>query len=478
MRTRHALFVVVLLAALLAPVLPAAPAAAQTQDPYDVLVFHRTTGFRHDSIPAAIAAIEALGDANGFTVTDTQDPGVFTSEGLAPYEVLVFITDGENTLNAEQRTAFERYIHRGGGFVGIHSAANMDKSDWPWWRELMGGGLFSNHPAGNLQFQNAAVLTEDAAHPATQGLPDPWVREDEWYNFEANPRAGGVHVLLKLDESTYQGGQHGDDHPIAWCNEYDGGRTFYTALGHKTEYYAEPLFRQHLLGGIQWAAGVADGDCGEPREGPPTDAAFEKVALDDNTANPMELAVAPDGRVIYVELAGTVKIWHPDSGAVTVAGQIPVHRGNENGLLGIALDPGFEENNWLYLFYSNPDESHQVQRVSRFTLDGDTIDMDSEKILLEIPHQREVCCHSAGSMAFGPDGNLYISTGDDTEHSQSQGYAPLDGRLDTSRTTPDAQRARDARRTSGNTNDLRGKILRIRPTPDGGYTIPEGNLFP
>jgi glucose/arabinose dehydrogenase len=455
----------------------AASAAEDVAEDYDVLFFHKTTGFRHDSIPSAIAAVEKLGQDNGFAVTETQDASVFTDQGLAPYEAIVFFTDGEKTLGAAQRQAFERYIQRGGGFVGLHSASNTDKTDWPWWSDLMGGGFFKSHPSGADQFQEATVRIEDPAHPSTADLPAEWVRRDEWYNFTANPR-GKVHVLATLDESTYNPGPDamGEDHPIAWCSAFDGGRTWYSALGHNPEHYDEPLLRRHILGGIQWAAGAAEGSCGEPREGIPTEASFEKVALDDNTANPMELAVAPDGRVFYVELGGAVKLYDPETSAVRTIARIPVHRGNENGLLGIALDPDFETNHWVYLFYSAP--SPEVQHVSRFTVEGDTLDMDSEKVLLEIPHQREVCCHSAGSMRFGPDGNLFISTGDDTAHFASDGYAPIDGRVHDEQNSEDAKHSYDARRTSGNTNDLRGKILRITPKDDGTYAIPEGNLFP
>ena len=476
-RQRYALFTVVM--AFLVSFLPgmATSAAQDAEQEYDVLFFHKTTGFRHDSIPSALAAVEQLGRDNGFTVTETQDASVFTDEGLAQYEAIAFFTDGEKTLDTGQRHAFERYIQRGGGFVGLHSSSNMDKTDWPWWSDLMGGAFFKSHPSGADQFQEATVRIEDPNHPSTSGLPAEWVREDEWYNFTANPREN-VHVLATLDESTYEPGPDamGDDHPIAWCSAFDGGRTWYSALGHSPDDYDEPQLRQHILGGIEWAAGTAEGDCGEPREGSPTESSFEKVALDDNTANPMELAVAADGRVFYVELGGTVKVYDPEGGAVRTAAQIPVHRGNENGLLGIALDPDFETNQWVYLFYSAP--SPEVQHVSRFTADGDTLDLESEKVLLEIPHQREVCCHSAGSMRFGPDGNLFVSTGDDTAHFASDGFAPIDGRVHDDHNSEDAKHSYDARRTSGNTNDLRGKILRITPEDDGTYSVPEGNLFP
>ncbi|WP_162449643.1 ThuA domain-containing protein [Phytoactinopolyspora mesophila] len=465
-------------------VLPAAVAHDHDgdHDEYEVLFFHLTTGFRHDSIPAAIQAVEELGAEHGFSVTETQDPTVFSDENLDNYAAVVFFTDGENTLNASQRTAFERYIHRGGGFVGLHSTSNMDKTDWPWWSDLMGHAFFANHPP----IQSATMHVEDGDHPATAHLGETWEwPDDEWYNFTANPRDAGAHVLLTVDESTYNGGQMGDDHPIAWCNEFDGGRTFYTAIGHSSSHYQDADMRQHILGGIEWAAGVVDGDCGEPREGIPTEAAFEKVALDDNTANPMKMDIAPDGRVFYTELAGTLKVWHPDTQGIGVAGQLDVYRDHENGLMGIALDPDFEENNHIYLFYSDPDSMEVdntaggLQRISRFELDpvGETLIMDSEVAILEFPHQRQECCHSSGDLKFDSEGNLYLSTGDDTNPFGSQNFAPIDYR--------DGRAPWDAGRSSGNTNDLRGKIIRITPLDDPGdepglgstYTVPDDNLF-
>ena len=169
------------------------------------------------------------------------------------------------------------------------------------------------------------------------------MREDEWYNFTAEPQ--NVHVLLKLDENTYEeqdGSAAADDHPIAWCSNYDGGRHFYTALGHKGSYWSEPAYLAHIRGAIEWAAGEAPGDCGPDREGLPTDASFDKVTLDDTTENPMEIAVDADGSVFYVELAGKVKHYDAATRTIRTIGTIPVHRGNENGLLGITLDPDFE----------------------------------------------------------------------------------------------------------------------------------------
>ena len=219
-----------------------------------MLVFSKTSGFRHDSIPDGIAAIRALGAEHGFTVTDTEDSERFTDTVLAQYKVVVFLSTTGDILDAGQKAAFERYIHSGGGFVGIHSASDTEYQ-WPWYGQLI-GAWFASHP----QIQRATVRIEDANHPSTKGLPASWERTDEWYNFRRNPRSS-VHVLASLDEATYSGGAMGLDHPIAWCQSVDGGRSWYTAMGHTKETYAEPLFRLHLLGGIESVAGSAAG-CG------------------------------------------------------------------------------------------------------------------------------------------------------------------------------------------------------------------------
>jgi type 1 glutamine amidotransferase len=217
-----------------------------------VLVFSKTTGFRHDSIPDGLAAIRALGVEHGFRVDDTEDAGHFTDATLAQYRVVVFLSTTGDILDQEQKAAFERYIRAGGGFVGIHSASDTEYH-WPWYGRLI-GSWFASHP----QIQRATIRIEDANHPSTKDLPASWERVDEWYNFRSNPRSA-VHVLASLDESTYSGGAMSGDHPIAWCRNVDGGRSWYTAMGHTKESYAEPLFRLHLLGGIESAAGIASG---------------------------------------------------------------------------------------------------------------------------------------------------------------------------------------------------------------------------
>ena len=227
-----------------------------------------------------------------------------------------------------------------------------------------------------------------------------------------------------------------------------------------------------LLGLLIQSTIAADGNAAA------IDANFRKVMLATNTADPMELAVAPDGRVIFIERIGTIKIWKPDTRSLVVAGTLPVfyHRNGEknvsweDGLIGVTLDPGFMSNHWIYFYHSPTNVNVSENRVSRFVLDGDRVMLDSEKVVLRVPTERNVCCHAAGSLAFDGEGNLFISTGDNTNPFESDGFAPIDDRP--------GRRGFDAARTAGNTADLRGKILRVHPEPDGNYTIPKGNLFP
>ncbi|WP_214323511.1 ThuA domain-containing protein [Nonomuraea sediminis] len=216
----------------------------------DVLVFSRTAGYRHDSIAAGIQAIKNM----GFKVTATEDPAAFTAGNLAGYKAVVFLSTTGDVLDAAQQAAFESYIKAGGGYAGVHAAADTEY-DWPFYGELV-GAWFSSHPA----IQQAKVKVEDRAHPATAHLPATWTRTDEWYNYRTNPRAT-AHVLATLDESSYSGGAMGADHPISWCKTYQGGRSFYTGLGHTAESFSDPAFLQHLKGGIAYAMGAAQADC-------------------------------------------------------------------------------------------------------------------------------------------------------------------------------------------------------------------------
>ncbi|WP_326570805.1 ThuA domain-containing protein [Actinacidiphila glaucinigra] len=225
-----------------------------------VLVFSRTAGFRHDSIPTGVAALKELGATANITVDSTEEPRQFTSNNLARYDAVVFMSTTGDVLNAEQQQAFENYVKGGGAYMGVHAAADTEY-DWPFYGGLV-GAYFQGHP----QIQKATVRAEDHDHPATAHLGEAgWERTDEWYNYRTNPR-GQARILATLDETTYQGGTMKGDHPIAWCQTYQSGRSFYTGGGHTKESYAEPAFRQHLLGGLRYAVGQVKADC-KPQTG-------------------------------------------------------------------------------------------------------------------------------------------------------------------------------------------------------------------
>ncbi|WP_207755423.1 ThuA domain-containing protein [Nonomuraea cypriaca] len=226
------------------PVAATADAAA-----YQVLVFSKTAGFRHDSIPAGVEAVRSLGAANGFTVTATEDAAAFTTANLAGYRAVVFLSTTGDVLNDGQQAALQSYVDGGGGFVGVHAAADTEYG-WPYYGQLV-GAWFKSHPA----IQQAVIRNEDRSHPATAHLGATWTRTDEWYDYRTNPRPN-VKVLQTLDESTYTGGTMGADHPITWYHTQGSGRSFYTGLGHTVESYGDGDFRRLLLGGIQYAAGV------------------------------------------------------------------------------------------------------------------------------------------------------------------------------------------------------------------------------
>ncbi len=210
-----------------------------------ILVFSKTAGFYHKSIPAGVQALLELGRQNNLEVDSTTDAEKFTSDNLKQYNAIVFLNTTGDVLNDLQQQAFRNYIQSGGGFVGVHAATDMEYN-WPWYNQLV-GAYFNGHP----KIQEAELHITDSTHSATKHLPTAWKRSDEWYNFKSIVE--GLKVLIKIDESTYSGGTNGKDHIMSWYHEFDGGRSFYTALGHTDESYSDPLFLKHLLGGIEYA---------------------------------------------------------------------------------------------------------------------------------------------------------------------------------------------------------------------------------
>lgn len=427
----------------------------------NVLVFSKTAEFRHESIEEGKLAIMKLGKENGFEVDTTEDAAIFKERNLRNYKVIIFLSTTGDVLNESQQLELTRFIQAGGSFVGIHAAVDTEY-DWPWYNQLV-GAYFESHP----QIQKATVKVVNPQHPATERLPTEWERVDEWYNLkDIQPY---INVLINLEESSYEGGKNGENHPISWFHEFDGGRVFYSGFGHTSETFQEPEFLNHLLGGIQYAAGDGSPVNYDNVTVTPDARRFAKTVMESGLNEPMELEVLKDGRVLYIERRGGIRMFFPQENKAKTIGRLEVFSEQEDGLLGLAKSPDFESTGWIYLFYSPAIDDH-VQYVSRFTIIDDTVDLSSEKIILKIPNQRDECCHSGGGLEFDSKGNLYITVGDNTNPFASDGYAPIDER--------EGRSAWDAQKSSANSMDLRGKILRIKPEADGTYSIPDGNLFP
>ncbi len=221
---------------------------SSTKKTISVLVFSKTAGFRHASIAEGKKALLQLGYTNNFLVDTTEDATLFTDKELKKYNAVIFLNTTGDVLNNDQQKAFEKYIQSGKGFIGIHSATDTEY-DWSWFAKLVGAN-FESHPNP----QKAKLNVIDKTHLATAHLPAIWERTDEWYNFKKIN--SDTKIILTIDENSYEGGKTGSNHPMAWYHAYDGGKAFYTALGHTPESYSEPLFLQHLLGGIKYVTGL------------------------------------------------------------------------------------------------------------------------------------------------------------------------------------------------------------------------------
>jgi cytochrome c len=451
--------------------------SACSTEPPSVLIYSKTSGFQHSSIPDGITAIQKLGKENGFRVDTTTNSGLFTEENLQNYAAIIFLNTTGDVLNHYQKADFERFIQAGGGFVGIHSATDTEYH-WGWYNRLV-GAYFLDHPP----VQEAVLDVVNKRHPSTRHLPDQWIRTDEWYSFrDLNEN---VTVLITLDENTIEGGTMMGYRPVSWYHDFDGGRSFYTALGHTSESYSETAFLQHLLGGIRYAIGrnrKPDYSKASTERVPPEFHFVKTPLITGEFFEPTEMTILPNLDVLITQRRGEILLYKHDDSTLSEVGFLDVYFTSdapgvnpEEGVLGIQADPNFSENGYVFIYYSPADTS--VNRLSRFDFKDDMLDMDSEISVLEFYSERHICCHTGGSIAFDAEGLLYLSTGDNaTPFNQPgsvhilDGYAPIDER-------PGFEQY-DARRTSGNSNDLRGKIIRIKVNDDGTYQIPEGNLYP
>jgi cytochrome c len=510
----------------------AAPSPGSDGIQYRVLIFTKSTGGDPAVTNAGVEAIRALGEQLRFTVQVTSDARKFDQEYLKKFRTVMFLNTSGELLNAAQQAAFEAYYRAGGGFVGVGSAIEAQ----PGWQFL--SDILGTRASGRTGVQPGTIKVADRVHDASKDLPEYWTRTDAWYNFQSNVR-GKSHVLATVIEDTFArqpwggtltgitGGTMGADHPVTWCKDWQGGRSFYTALGNTAASFGEANLRAHLGGAIKWAAGRADpvySDCGAT-----VLANYQQtaVALPPNVSEPIGFDVLPDGRVMQTDRRGGVRLHDAAANTTTVLAQIPVYMASEDGMYGPAIDNDFSTNHWVYLYYAPPtvkdvklstgevvtqttptanapntgdspaawDPWVGYFQLSRFKfVDGTAntpahLDLASEQEIMRVTVNRGACCHVAGDIDFDKDGNLWLVTGDDTPAGggNSGGFGPFNDQL-TATGQYNAPHV-DARRSAQNTNDLRGKILRITvkggdiATGDanrfgGAYTVPAGNLFP
>ena len=451
-----------------------------TVESFDVLVFSRTTGFRHETaIAAGRTAIQQMGTAEDFNVQLSEDQTLFTDAGLRPFEVVVFLnTDGEGILNGAQRNAFERWTQRGGGIVSIHADANADRN-WAWKGDMIGGAWFLNHPAPPVQFQQATVNVVDTTHPATRDLPQPnWVRTDEWYNFTAEPRERPRPAQARR-EHLRRAGRH---RRPPTTTRSRGARTT-TAGGTSTPRSGMRACTGRSTTTATTSAAPSSGPrARRPATAGPTARASRptrRSTRSRSTTTPRTRWRSPSRATATSTTSSSpaaVKRYDRATSAVQTVATIPVHRGNENGLLGITLDPNFDTNHHLYLFYSPPTPEVQRVRASRWRR-----------------RQRSLTSERAAARVPAPADHLLplVRLDDlrarrqplhlDRRRLAARGVAGLQPERRPAANkpgdNPDADQARDARRTSGNTNDLRGKILRIKPVADPTGAPGPGNTY-
>lgn len=226
------------------------------QPQFKALLFTKTAGWHHQSINEGVDAIRNLASRHQFQVDWEEMSSRFNDENLEKYDVIIFLSTTADVLNDEQQAAMERFIQSGKGFVGIHAASDTEY-DWEWYTQLV-GRMFVIHPVN----QTARVHVVNSTFPGLERMPDSFLFTDEWYTF-TEEKVEGLNYLLTIDENTYSPAADwgnvksegmGDFHPISWYHEFDGGRSFYTAMGHMPQTYQDRIFLEHLFGGIYWAA--------------------------------------------------------------------------------------------------------------------------------------------------------------------------------------------------------------------------------
>ncbi len=440
---------------------------------FNALLF---TGSGTSQTAASVTALQQIATNNSFTLTHSTDPTVFSAASLSTYQVVIFLHTSGDILNASQETALQTWYQGGKGILGLSSSANTEPS-WTWFHDMLGATQASVSTSSL-----ATVEVLDRFHPISAGSAEIWSRTDTWANFTANPR-GNVHVIATLEEDSYPGGTMGDDHPIVWCQEFSGGRSAYIGMGATAASFSESLLENMIVNSLEWLNKETQGDSGATLP-----SRYQTTDLATGLTQSIAMEIDPSGNVYILERNGVIKRWNKPTppataGTVTIITGVPaVHGGGEFGLLGIAFAPNFTTTGHVYLMYT-PAAADSPQRLSRFTLAGTAL--SNEQMILQFPVIGNPQTppgggtpvttgsghHQGGCLRFDNAGNLYISVGDNTDAS---GFAPRNS----------GSLINDARKSAPNTNDLRGKILRVSPNVGGGpvahpnYTIPTGNLFP
>lgn len=450
-----------------APASPPTPAVTSLKGA-QILVFSKTAGYRHASIEKGQATLQALAKQDGFSVTLSEDPALFRDEVLKTYDAVVFLNTTGDVLDPAQQAAFERYIQSGGGLLGLHSATDTEHDgNWPWFIKLIGAN-FKSHPA-QAEARLVVADPQDKALAADPALikAGGFRLMDEWYNFEnVNPN---IHRILDIDGASYKDAAATTINPMVWSNLFDGGRAYYIGLGHREEDYDLAAMRRLMIEGLTFAAGPRARDYGRIRPEPGR-LVSEAVTTDMN--EPVAFDFLPDRNVLIVQRGGDIIKVDTTWGTRKVLGVVATDQSNaEHGAFSIVVDPGFVTNRIIYVQFSKRGAAGKMQnRVGRFRIEAGTERLVPLDTLIDIPIE-DNCCHTGNGLAFNARGELFITTGDNTNpwNKEVNGFAPIDNR-------PDAMET-DALRSSGNTDDLRGKVLRIVPKAAGGYTIPKGNLF-
>jgi len=449
--------------------------------PINVLMVTATHGFRHGpAIEVAHQMAMEVSQMDEFNIDVTEDVTDFNAEKLSNYDVLFFANStlrlvdpesdaegAENWVTAEQQNAIQEFVRSGKGVAVAHAGLDAFYK-WDWYKEMVGGGLFVSHP----WTQNVGITVEEPSHPGVAHLGEHFEINDEIYVLDTNPRWTS-RVLSSLDMQSV-GVEQGpsdpsqNDHPISWVRKHDGGSVFVTKLGHFPEVWQNEGYRTHLLQGLRMVAGRVPAEFGGYRV---------KEVIADNVW-PDDIAVDEKGNVWIVELRGKIHYYDAELDETRFIAELPTTdpTGIEHGIYGVEVDPNFHDGEpYVYIFYA--EQNTFINTLSRFEYVNGTLDLNTEHVLLRVPTEPQ-CCHQAGDLEWGPDGTLYISTGD-------TGYSGTRPTWEISEEQVEAFKEKhnlkdfhwtrlvDSEATSQNLTDPRGKILRINK--DG--SIPMDNPF-